>query len=223
MHFLELSLPVQSVPESLAWYLALGFAEHETSDIRAHHYAVVSDGHFCIGLHSDCKAAGLTFVRPDVARYARQRATEGDQFEYTKLGEDQFNEAALTDPDGTLFNIVEARTFSSAGSDKETAPCTGTVDKLAFPCLRLEESIEFWQRNEFIVVESETEGMAELHSPGLTVELREGTRQVGLLFEPEDIDECIQAIAATDLSYNKIPDGYELIAPEGTRLLIRKR
>jgi catechol 2,3-dioxygenase-like lactoylglutathione lyase family enzyme len=224
VQFLELSLPVHDVPGSLAWYLALGFAEHETRDIRAYHYAVVGDGHFCIGLHGgEVAAASLSFVRPDVARYVRQRTAEGDQFEFAKLGEDQFNEAALADPDGTLFSIIEARTFSSAGIEPETEPCAGKVEKLALPCLRLEESIEFWQRNEFIVVESETEGMAELHAPGLTVELREGTRQVELIFEPENMQDCMQAVATIDLTVRATPDGHELVAPEGTRLLIRER
>lgn len=223
MQFLELSLPARDVAESLAWYLALGFTEHETRDVREHHYAVVSDGRFCIGLHGDAAAAGLTFVRPDVARYVRQRETEGDQFTYTRLGEDQFNEAALADPDGTLFGVIEARTFSSAGTDPDSVPLTGNVEKITLPCVRVGESVEFWQRNGFIVVESERSCTAELHAPGLAVELSEGTRRLTLLFEPEDMHGRLRAFEASGLGISEVAEGHELIAPEGTRLLVRER
>jgi hypothetical protein len=220
--FLELSLPTARIRESLSWYVGLGFIEHETRDVRSYPYAVVSAGDICIGFHADgIDAPGLSFVRPEVARYVRQAQLEGQQFEFAAIGEDQFHEARLVDPDGTLAVMMEARTFSPATAEENSNPLTGPVDRLRLPCLSLKDSIDFWQGCGFIVVESDIPGAAELHAPGLTVELLEGTRHVSLIFAPADTEKCLRGIAATDTQIRATPEGHEMVAPEGTRLLIQ--
>ena len=222
LSFLELSLPVKDVRDSLAWYLALGFSQREPSDIRNYHYAVVSAGDFHIGLHAQhVTAPALSFVRPEVARYVRQRELEGCEFEYTLLGEDQFHEAGMVDPDGSLAIMMEARSFSAGSADSDSLPLTGQVDRLALPCMRLGDSLAFWQQWGFMAVESDIAGLAELHSADLTVELCEGTRTVSLIFTPQDLQQSLQAIEASNTPVQTTPSGHELIAPEGTRLLLQ--
>jgi len=222
LQFLELSLPAATIRESLAWYTRLGFTEHETRDVRDYHYAVVSAGDICIGLHGEgLMAAGLSFVRPELARYVRSQAATGREFEFVAIGEDQFHELRLADPDGTLAIMLEARTFFPATLSTEASLCTGPVDRLRLPCVNLEESIDFWQDAGFIVVQAEIQGCAELHAPGLTVELREGTRDIALLFLPNDLDQCLRAIEASETPIRATSEGYELRAPEGTRLIIQ--
>jgi hypothetical protein len=220
--FLELSLPASEVRESLAWYSALGFGEHETRDVHSYHYAVVSISGICIGLHAErVTAPGLSFVRPELARYVRNEELHGRVFDYAAIGEDQFHEARLADPDGTLAIMLEARTFSPATPDEASALLTGPVERIRLPCMRLHDSIKFWQDNGFIVVESDSEGTAELHTPGLSVELREGTRHVELLFAPAEPQQCLHELTANKIAFRPTAEGHELIAPEGTRLIVQ--
>jgi len=221
LQFLEFSIPCPDVGESLAWYLQLGFAELETGDIRTHHYAVVSDGDFCIGLHdSNYASLGLSFVRPDVASHVRNEQRAGHSFEFARLGVEDFNEAAQIDPDGTLMVMLEARTFSPGIKNKQRSPLTGCLDHVALPCMQLDDALEFWQRYNFIVVESGKAGMAELHSPDVTLQLREGTRHPELHFRPTDYAASLQAMEHTNTAVQLVNNGYRLTSPEGTWLVI---
>jgi catechol 2,3-dioxygenase-like lactoylglutathione lyase family enzyme len=225
MQFLELSLPAPDVRESLDWYRGLGFAELLTNDIRQYHYAVVSDGSFCIGLHgTGMDGAGLTFVQPDLARSVRDRMEQGEEFEEANLGIDDFHEAAQRDPDGSRAILLEARTFSPSHSD-EARPLTGPLHSLVLPCMRVTETLAYWQRYGFIAIESDDSAHAELHAPGLMVELHAGTRDLALRCIPGDYDAAIATLNA-DFELTMFSDGenkgVELRAPEGTRIqLIR--
>ena len=67
--FLEISVQTPDILESLGFYKALGFSELEVGDIWPHKYAVVSDGHLCVGLHNrNVDGPTLTFVHRDLAR-----------------------------------------------------------------------------------------------------------------------------------------------------------
>jgi len=221
LEFLEFSIPCKDVGKSLAWYQELGFTELQTSDVRAHHYAVVTDGDFCIGLHgNNHAAAGLSFVRRNLAHHVRRETLAGAQFESTRLGEDEFNEAVQSDPDGTLMIMLEARTFSPGITNAGCAPVIGRLDHIVLPCMRLDATLEFWQEYGFISVESGTEATAELHFPGVAIQLREGTRYAELQFCPTRFNSIMHAVARTSIAARPTTNGFYLTAPEGTRLVI---
>ena len=224
MQFLELSLPSNDVRKSLEWYRSLGLFELVTNDIRQYHYAVISDGHFCIGLHgNDLPGPGLSFVRQNLAPHILERMDTGDEFIQAVLGEDSFHEAAQADPDGSLAILMEARTFSPSHAE-EQQPLIGALERIILPCMRIEESLEFWQRHGFIAVESEAHDHAELHAPGLLVGLHAGTRTITLRFQPHDYDAAIatlnQIYELKMFSDNNVK-GVELTAPEGTRIQLQ--
>ena len=129
--FLEVSVPAGDVLRSLAFYRSLGFAELTTGDIRAWHYAVVTDGKHRA---SACTAAASRNRRSpscapiSPARCARSKAA-GHDFEFQRLGADEFNEAALRSPDGHLILMMEARTFSPG----ERRPSASAADRPAAP------------------------------------------------------------------------------------------
>ena len=119
--FLELSVPAPNVPESLVFYRRLGAVELPTNDIRSYAYAAVALGEVVIGLHGDwLEEAAMTSVYADVARHVREQQALGVEFEFRRLGEEQFNEAGWRDANGVLQILVEARTWS--GSLDEPAP-----------------------------------------------------------------------------------------------------
>jgi hypothetical protein len=220
--FLELSVPCPDVIESLAWYRQLGFTELRTADIRQHHYAVVTDGSFCIGLHAAGNHEfGLSFVRKNLARHVRDTMLNGVDFEYAQLGIDEFHEAALRDPDGTCAILLEARTFSGA-MDGRRRPITGGVVTIGLPCMNLNASLAFWQQHGFIAVEAGEENSAELHMPGLIVLLREGTRIPELHFQPPDFDASRSTMQRARIPLREGADGYSLTSPEGLRLIVSR-
>jgi catechol 2,3-dioxygenase-like lactoylglutathione lyase family enzyme len=221
LQFLELSLPAADVRKSLGWYRELGLIEHATNDVRPYHYAVVGDGDFCIGLHGErLSSPAMTFVRPNLASHVRDRMDAGEEFEHAALGIDDFHEAVQTDPGGSQAIVLEARTFSPSHTE-EQAPLCGTLHSIVFPCAQVEDSLNFWQRYGFITVESDDRDHAELHAPGLVIELHAGTRNLTLRFQPTDYDETIATLNRThELKMFSTHDvkGVELSAPEGTNI-----
>ncbi len=217
--FLEICLPCRDVGESLEWYRGLGFTELPVTDARNYPYAVVTDGGTPLGLHgAGIDAPGLIFVRPELAGYARGLEHRGTSFVRLALGQDQFHETVQADPEGSLAIMVEARTFSS-GHTGGGPPATGNLDCIQLPCLQLNPVLEFWQDFGFIGVASDAARSAELHIPGLRVELHEGTRAACLLFSAENLAASLAAIERHATPRNTT-EGVELIAPEGTRLRI---
>ncbi|MGI9290614.1 MAG: VOC family protein [Gammaproteobacteria bacterium] len=220
LQFLELSLPVADVRQSLEWYRELGFIELSTNEVRSYPYAVIGDGEFCIGLHAGLDSAAMTFVRPDLSAYVRTCEKSGQEFDQVSLGVDDFHEALQTDPDGLLAILLEARSFSS-GHAEERAGLAGRLATILLPCIRVDESLAFWQRFGFIAVESDDHEHAELHGPGLIIELHSGTRNMILRFQPDDYDVSVAKLNAThELKMFRDGDlkGVELKAPEGTRI-----
>ncbi|MCP4000756.1 MAG: hypothetical protein GY727_07590 [Gammaproteobacteria bacterium] len=219
LQFLELCLPVSDIHKSLGWYRSLGLIELSTNDIRQYHYAVISDGDFCIGLHgSDLPGAGLSFIRPNLARHVLDKMDAGDEFIYSILGEDIFHESAQVDPDGSLAVLVEARTFSPSYAE-ESSPLIGSLERVILPCMHTEESLKFWQSYGFIAVESELNDYVELHTPGLLVGLHTGTRRITLRFQPQDYNAAVANLNQTHTLkcfHDQEVKGVELIAPEGT-------
>lgn len=219
LQFLEYSVPAADVAESLSWYQSLGFSELHTGNIRLYHYAVITEGDCCIGLHGESlEIPALSFVQPSLATHVRRLMAEETEFDFARIGIDEFHEAALGDPDGTLALLMEARSFSPPHDEDTATSFLGRAESLTLPCRVLEESIEFWQRFGFIAVASDVDGKAELHRPGLVIALTEGTRQAALNFRPSDIDNCLQRLKNLGVKARSIAEGYELIAPEGTRL-----
>jgi len=217
--FLEFSVPCPDVAESLAWYQQLGFAELLTGDMRTSHYAVVTDGDFCIGLYeNDYPAPGLSFVQENLSSRVRPQLLAETPFVFARLGEDEFHEAALTDPYGTLAILLEARTFSGTINRADT-PLTGCFSHVALPCMQIQNSIVFWRDYGFIAVTSEGQEHAELHTPGLLVQLVPDIRAIELHFKPADREGCIRSIETLH-SIRQTRAGHELIAPEGTRIIV---
>lgn len=220
LQFLELSLPAADVRKSLEWYRELGFIELSTNEVRSYPYAVICDGEFCIGLHAELDAPGMTFVRPNLSAYVRSCENAGQAFDQISLGVDDFHEAWQTDPDGLQAILVEARSFSS-GHAEETAGLAGRLASVVLPCIKVDDSLAFWQRFGFIAVESDDHEHAELHAPGMIIELHSGTRNMVLRFLPDDYDATVASLNAThELKMFREDDlkGVELTAPEGTRL-----
>lgn len=221
--FLEISLPARDVLASLNFYRALGFQELAAGDIRPWHYAVVTDGSTIIGLHGGgLEEPAIAFVRPNLARQVRALEAAGQDFEFVRLGPDEFNEAALRTPDGQMILMMEARTFSPGPDGDPATALIGQCSEVRLSCADRAASQAFFERAGFLVAEDDGSGITRLLSPGLTLALHAGGRQPlgALQFTVPDTRLSLQRLEESGLRVDRHPEGHLLTAPEGTRLLM---
>jgi len=221
--FLEVSLPAGDVLRSLDFYRAIGFTELTTGDIRRWHYAVVTDGQIALGLHGEGIAEpALSFVRPNLARQVAQLRESGLEFEFSRLGPEEFNEAALRTPDGQLVLMLEARTFSPGTAASAAMTLVGQCTEVSLACADLALSRAFFEGGGFLAEEESGSDAVRLQAPGISVGLRVGApRPVATLrFCPADLRDSLRRLEALGINVARGPEGHALTAPEGTRLLL---
>lgn len=221
--FLEVSIPTRDILRSLAFYRALGFSELTTGDMRSWHYAVVTGGGIAIGLHGGgIGEPALSFVRPNLARQVRALEDAGHEFEFSRLGADEFHEAALRSPDGHMIVMMEARTFSPGDAGGEVASLLGACAEVTLACADHGVTRAFFETAGFIAADEPADDVVRLHTPGITLGLRETTASPAatLRFSPGDPRRLLRELAGRGLRPIRRPEGNVLVAPEGTRLVL---
>lgn len=220
--FLELSVPTGDILKSLAFWRALGFAELPTGDIRRHHYAVVTDGAVVIGLHAGgIEEIALSFVRPNLAKQVQALEESGREFEFVRLGAEDFHEAALRSPDGQLIVMMEARTFSPGAADESLAPLLGRCVEISLACRDPEASRAFWEAAGFIADEPGDGGDTRLVAPGVALSLRESARRAPPALRcatPPD-QAVLSGLDAQGIAVSRESQATVLRSPEGLRLV----
>ncbi len=221
--FLEISIPATDVQESLAYYRQLGFTELPVGDIRPYHYAVVTDGAVCIGLHgAGIDRLSLSFVQPGVADQARMFRESGIAAAFERLDAEEFNEAGFADSDGHLAIMLEARTFSSSPVDNLLLPVTGRMTAISLTCSQLERSLEFWESVGFELVDAGPGRVVRVRVPGLDMKLCENRRRRSpvLNFRPASHDRCLAELELRGIDAAPGTTGHVLTTPEKTELAL---
>lgn len=222
--FLEVSVPTADILRSLAFYRALGFTELATGDIRSWHYAVVTDGSIALGLHSaGVEEPALAFVRPNLARQVRALEAAGHEFEFQRLGAEQFHEAGLRSPDGQLIVMLEARTFSPGGPDEAAATVIGRCVEVGLGCGDVDTTRSFFEAAGFLPADEEQAGIIRLDAPGLRLGLRAGTGTSTLRFAVADLRGAMRRLHELDIRTSRHPEGLRLQTPEGCRIEVVSR
>ena len=111
--FLEISLFTPDIQASLEFYEALGFVQGTVGEAWPHAYAVVSDGHLTLGLHTaGIDIPCLTYVQPELARKLEPLEARAISFTRVQLDPEVFNEVMFRAPEPLDVRLIEARTFS---------------------------------------------------------------------------------------------------------------
>ena len=132
--FLEISIHTDVIQESLEFYQSLGFVQANVGETWPYPYAVVTDGRLFIGLHGAVvRSPALTFVLPQLARGIEGLKQRGIDFDQERLGNDVFNQATFTDPNGISVNVLEARTFSPPHVEAAIATTCGYFSEFGIP------------------------------------------------------------------------------------------
>lgn len=224
--YLELSVRAPEILESLAFYKLLGFTELVIGDVWSHKYAVVSDGVLCIGLHDrEFNSPSITYVQQDLAKHARSMNDHGFDFRVMRLDEDVFNELGLTDRDGHMITMLEARTFSGGDEFDNDSVC-GTWFELSLPVKDTVRAARFWASVAPVLLQMREEPTAHMRfdAGGCALGLSESIALDGpsLCFKCHDRDALFAVIEKHGFEHRKFP-GFEgafvgIRAPEGTCL-----
>lgn len=229
--FLELSVRATDIIESLAFYKTLGFSELQSGDVWPHKYAVVSDGHLCIGLHDrELEESALTFVHRDLARHARAMSDHGFDFNLLRIDTDVFNELGLRDRDGHMISMIEARTFTPPDEDVEKSMC-GEWFELSLPAKDAMRAGRFWAPLAPVMIELREEPTPHLRfdAGGMPLGLSEhrALRTPAPCFVCDDLTSVLADVETHGLNIDTNPE-YEssfisIQAPEGTTLYLFER
>jgi len=218
--FLEISIPVPDIQESLAWYRLLGFTECTVGDVYEHHYAVVTDGRVYIGLHAaGLKELSLTFVRPGLTGHIPELQQLGLEVDDVYQGDERFHELLLHDPTGLPARLIEARTFSATTLE---SPCkAGQLRQIALSTRQPEATVAFWKQGGFDSYEDEEEDDFELLTPGMSLSVAAGKiAEPTLSFHCEDMQTLRSLLEKENLSYRKKGEQLHLFTPEDTLIVV---
>jgi catechol 2,3-dioxygenase-like lactoylglutathione lyase family enzyme len=230
--FLEISLHTPRIRESLAFYEALGFVQATVGETWSHPYAVVTDGRLFLGLHgAPVRSPALTFVLPELRQGLERLRLLDMEPEEQHLGDDVFNHAIFSDPNGQPINVIEARTFSPPQIDTPVLSTCGYFVELGIPSRNAEAARAFWERLGFVAMEEE---LLPFQRTALTSDYLDlalyrsrALRHPVLTFEDADMRERLATLRERGLTLSdEMPESLDdatnavLIAPEGTRLLL---
>ena len=226
--FLEFSVETSDILASLGFYKSLGFTELKSGDVWSHKYAVVGDGELCIGLHErNFDSPAITFVQRDLAKRARSMTDHGFNFSLMRLDEDVFNELGITDRDGNMITMVEARTFHAAGESVLDSLC-GSWFEVSLPVREAVHAAQFWASVAPAVLRIREEPTTHMRfdAGGVAVGLSESIalEQPSLCFRCRDKAVLSAFIENEGLPHERFP-GFEgafvaIKAPEGTTLFV---
>lgn len=231
--FLEISVHSNNVLESLQFYEKLGLKQIPTNDTWTHPYGVVTDGRCFVGVHGYAfDGPSLTFVAPGLRNRVATLEAAGVDFEFLKLGDDEFHELGFLAPDGQMVTLLEARTFSPPAPDAVVSGLAGFFAEYRIPVDDRESALAEWLRLGLL----EGEPMDSLHDTvtvsctGLNVGLTESrrVRRPLLVFHAGGLRERLDVLATRGIEpVQRILEprtslllAAHLEAPEGTAVLL---
>lgn len=223
--FLEISVSTPDILASVEFYHKLGFSPASTGETWRHPYAVMTDGRIYLGLHKyEFASPALSFVLPDLRCHLKGFEQLGIEFEFCKIGLDEFNEVGFLDPDGQMITVLEARTYSPVHGGHINPSLCGYFIEYRLGVRDRTGSGEFWEKLGFVVLADEGEsGYAQASRNRINLGLLETKRRFSptLVFACEDIDLVATLTESRGLDVKHVQEGLQLQAPEGTLLLLK--
>lgn len=221
--FLEVSVFAPDVGASVLFYEALGFRQLDTGETWSHPYAVMSDGRIQIGLHGyEFASPSLTFVHPDLASTVDDFLAHGVKLEFSKLGDDEFNELGFYAPFHQMVTLLEARTFSPPAFDDRDFTKVGTFMAFSVPVADLEWASAFWARLGFDETPGNSEELVTLQGDGIAIACSPNNvlREPALRFVVDSAENTAQALRTLGMQpdqFTTLPGGtgIQLRTPEG--------
>lgn len=213
---LEISVDCAEVLDSLEFWRGLGFGMLETGDTWQHRYGVASDGQLCLGLHDfRFPSPSLTFVTPRLRETVEHLEAGGIDFEFRKLGADEFNEAGFFDPTGQIVTLLEARTFSPGAPGDLADSMLGHFRAVRRRSNDAEQARSFWGRLGALEY-----GEDEIAGDGFNLQFRPDSAAVELVFEHPAPAELAERLERAGYRTRAEGEDFLLDAPDGLRVRV---
>ena len=152
--FHEISIATTDIRESVEFWERLGFTQAHTMDTFSHPYGVLTDGRIFLGLHQRRFAApAVTFVHAGIAAFAAELEGRGIRLDFSRTGDEVFNELGFQDPFGQPIIVLEARTYSPVTRQPEETSLCGYFTELSLPATKFDEAKAFWEPLGFVATE----------------------------------------------------------------------
>jgi catechol 2,3-dioxygenase-like lactoylglutathione lyase family enzyme len=224
--FLEISLSTDDILASVQFYEKLGFSQASVGATWKHPYAVMTDGRLYLGLHKyEFASPALSFVLPELRTHLDKFEQLGIEFEFCKIGLEEFNEAGFLDPDGQMITLLEARTYSPVHSGHIPPSLCGYFLEYRLGARDSAASARFWEALGFVITSEEDEPVpyAQLARNRINLGLQQQKRNAppALVFAKSDLDDTAALIEARGLDLKQTAEGLQLQSPEGTLLILR--
>ena len=224
--FLEISISTPDILASIDFYQRLGFSQASAGSTWKHPYAVMSDGRVYLGLHKyEFASPALSFVLPDLRRHLSSFEARGIEFEFCKIGLDEFNEVGFRDPDGQMITLLEARTYSPVHGTHVQPSLCGYFLEYRLGVRDVPGSAEFWEAMGFVAADQDEDPTtyAQVSRNRINLGLLQAKRRIesSLVFAQSDLDLVTGLIESRDLDVKHVGEGLHLRAPEGTLLVLQ--
>ena len=225
--FLEISLSTYDILASVQFYEKLGFSQASVGATWKHPYAVMTDGRLYLGLHKyEFASPALSFVLPELRSHLDKFEQLGIEFEFCKIGLEEFNEVGFLDPDGQMITLLEARTYSPVHSGHVQPSLCGYFLEYRLGVRDCAAGARFWEQMDFVITAQEEAPVpyAQLARNRINLGLQQQKRNTppALVFAQTDLDNTAALIEARGLDLKQTAEGLQLQSPEGTLLILRQ-
>ena len=143
--FHEVSISVQDLAASVAFYEGLGWRRVPVRSVWPHPYAALTDGAVTLGLHQyRFPSPSVTCVHPDVLAALTAHRHAGMVIAFAKTGPGVFNEFGFRDPHGHMVTLLEKPTHDGPAPSPSDAG-DGHRSFLSLPATDIGLALRFWQ------------------------------------------------------------------------------
>lgn len=147
--FHEVSISVQDLAASVAFYEALGWRRVPVRAVWPHPYAALSDGAVTLGLHQyRFPSPSVTCVHAGIDAALAEHREAGMVIAFAKTGPDRFNEFGFRDPHGHMVTLLGAPTHDGPSPTPPSAHASSRRDGASFfslPARDIGLALRFWQ------------------------------------------------------------------------------
>ncbi|NBU24109.1 MAG: hypothetical protein EBS39_00495 [Gammaproteobacteria bacterium] len=144
--FHEVSISVQDLAASAAFYEGLGWRRLPVRAVWPHPYAALSDGSTVLGLHQyRFPSPSVTCVHADVGAALAEHRDAGMVIAFAKTGPDCFNEFGFRDPHGHMVTLLEAPTHDGPAPAPPGPSQRPVASFLSLPASDIGLALRFWQ------------------------------------------------------------------------------
>jgi predicted lactoylglutathione lyase len=225
--YVQISLAVEELDSSLSFYKKLGFTEIEIKRETQIPWAIITDGFNIFMLsQNDFPSPTFTYYGRDGEKRIQVFQNRGLLF-HKIFKSPAGNVTALTaDPNGLNLTLIDFNSSKLPTTSGVPDNIIGKFSQLAIPSKDLQESLQFWQKAGFTLLENQAK-YAKLSDNLITIGLYQNQEMDYkiLIYHSQDLKKVRKNILDAGISLeNAYPEKNDLISfqsPDGQKIIIK--